>query len=86
MQMSTFGACMAKYCDVQQHQLSWLSHLWDGARELHSKAQVEAKAPALEREVAELCQKLAEATRARDVLGNQIRKIPKLEAEVADLK
>ena len=53
---------MAKYCDVRQHQLGRLSHLWDGARELHSKAQVEAKAPALEREVAELLQKLAEAT------------------------
>ena len=70
MQMSTFGAYMAKYCDVQQHQLSRLSHLWDGARELYSKAQDEANALALEREVAELRQKLAEVTRARNVLGH----------------
>ena len=67
---------MAKYCDVRQHLLTWLSHLWDDARELYSKAQDEAKALALEREVAELRQKLAEATRARDVLGRQIKKGP----------
>ena len=45
---------MAKYCDVQKHQLTWFSHLRDDARELYSKAQDEAKALALEREVDEL--------------------------------
>ena len=77
---------MAKYCDVQQHQLSRLSHLWDGVRELYSKAQDEAKTPALEREVAKLFQKLAEVTRVCDVLGHQLKKVPQLEAEVAYLK
>ena len=54
MQMSTFKACMEKYCDVRQHQLSRLSHLWDSVWELYSKAQDEAKAPILERKVVEL--------------------------------
>ena len=77
---------MAKYCDAQQHQLSQLSHLWDGAQELYSKVQDEGKVLALEREVAELRQKLAEVTRAHDVLGHQIKKVSQLEAEVANLK
>ena len=77
---------MAKNYDVRKHQLTWLSHLWDDARELYSKAQEEAKALALEREVDELRQKLAEVTRARDVLGHQIKKVSRLEAEVANLK
>ena len=81
-----FRACMAKYCDVRQHELSQLSHLWDGVWELYSKAQDEAKTPALEREVDELRQKLAEVTRVCDVLGHQLKKVPRLEAEVADLK
>ena len=55
-------------------------------RELYSKAQDEAKAPTLEREVAELRQKLAEVTRACDVLGHQIKKVSQLEVEVANLK
>ena len=76
---------MAKYCDVRKHQLTWFSHLRDDARELYSKAQEEAKALALEREVDELLQKLSEVTRARDVLGHQIKKVPQLEAEVANL-
>ena len=77
---------MAKYCDIRKHQLTWLSHLWDDVRELYSKEQDEAKALALEREVVELRQKLVEVTRARDVLGHQIKKAPRLEAEVANLK
>ena len=77
---------MAKYCDIRQHQLSRLSHLWDGARELYSKAQDEANAPALERKVAELHQKLVKVTRARDVLGYQIKKVLQLEAKVANSK
>ena len=55
-------------------------------RELYSKAQDEAKVPPSERVVVELCQKLVEVTRARDVLGHQIKKVPQLEAEVANLK
>ena len=55
-------------------------------RELYSKAQDEAKVLALEREVAELRQKLDEVTRARDVLRHQIKKVPQMEAEVANLK
>ena len=73
--MSTFGAYMAKYYDVRQHQLSRLSHLRDGVQELYSKAQDEAKALALERKVAKLRQKLAEVTRARDVLRHQIKNV-----------
>ena len=54
MQMSVFGNCMAKYCDTRQHQLSQLSHLPDGARDLYSKAQVESKIPDLEKKMFEL--------------------------------
>ena len=86
MQMSTFKACITKYYDVRQHQLSRLSHLRDGARELYFKAQDEAKAPTLEKEVAELGQKLAEVTKARNMLGHQNKKVSQLKAEVADLK
>ena len=74
-----------QYCDVRQYKLS-RSHLQDGAQELYSKTQVEAKAPAFEREVAELFQKLVEVTTTRDVLGHQIQNVPQLEAEVANLK
>ena len=77
---------MAKYCDVRQHQLTWISHPRDDVLEIYSKAQHEAKAPALERKVAELRQKLAKVTRAHDVLGHQIKKVLRLEAEVANLK
>ena len=84
--MSVFGACMGKYCDVQQHQLNRLSHLWDEARDLYSKEQVESRIPDLEKEVTGLCQKLSEASKAHEVLGNQIKKIPQLEAKVANLK
>ena len=52
------------------------SHTYeDGVRELYSKAQDEAKAPALEREVAELRQQLVEVIRARDVVRHQIKKV-----------
>ena len=86
MQISTFGSCMVKYCDAQQHQLSRLSHLSDDARVLYSKALDEAKVPTLERAVAELRQKLAEVTKSYDMLGNQIKKVRRLETEVASLQ
>ena len=86
MQMSVFWACMAKYCDPWQYQLSRLSHLQDGAQDLYSKAQAESRIPDLENEVFELLQKLFEASKAREVLRNQIKKILQLEAEVANLK
>ena len=53
---------------------------------MYSKAQDEAKAPTLEKEVAELHHKLVEVTKARNVLGHQIKKVPQLEAKVASLK
>ena len=48
--------------------------------------QAEFKVPRLEEGVSELCWKLFEVTKARDALGNQVKKIPQLEAEVANLK
>ena len=77
---------MAKYCDAWQHQLSRLSHIWDRAWDLYSKAQVDSRIPNLEKDVTELRQKLSKTSKAREVLGNQIKKIPQLEAEVANLK
>ena len=77
---------MAKYYDARQHQLSRLSHFLDDAWDLYSKAQDEAKFPTLEKEVVELRQKLAEVTKARNVLGHQITKVPQMEVEVANLK
>ena len=53
---------------------------------MYSKAQAESRIPDLEKEVFELLQKLFEASKAREVLGNQIKKILQLEAEVANLK
>ena len=43
LQMSIFGACMARYCNARQHQLSRLSHMWDRAWDLYSKAQAKSR-------------------------------------------
>ena len=72
---------MAKYCDVRQHQLSCLSHLRDGARELSTKVQTESHVQQLEAIVSDLRTKLSEVTRTCDALGNQAKKVPQLEAE-----
>ena len=77
---------MTKYCDPQQHQLNKLSHLWEGARDLYSKPQDESKVSVLEKEVTKLRHKLSKASKAHEVLGNQIKKIPQLETKVANLK
>ena len=77
---------MTKYCDPQQHQLNKLSHLWEGAWDLYSKPQAESRVSVLEKEVTELRHKLSKASKAHEVLGNQIKKIPQLETKVANLK
>ena len=47
--MSIFGASMAKYCDIQQHQLSRLSHMWEGARDMYNKVKADSRVPQLEK-------------------------------------
>ena len=48
-----FSAYMAKYCDIWQHQLSRLSHLRKGARELYNKEQADSRVPQLEKDLEE---------------------------------
>ena len=43
-----FSAYMAKYCDIWKHQLSGLSHLREGARELYNKVHADYRVPQLE--------------------------------------
>ena len=44
---------MAKYCDTWQHQLSRLSHMWDGAREMYNKVKADSQVPQLEKDLEE---------------------------------
>ena len=77
---------MSKYCEARQHQLSHLSHLRDKAQELYTKVHTEWRVPQLKAVVSDLHTKLSEVTRAHDILSNQAKKVPQLEAENAELK
>ena len=49
VQMSIFGAYMAKYFYRQRHQLSRLSHFREGSRALYNKVLVESRVLELEK-------------------------------------
>ena len=51
--MNTFGAYMVKYCDIHQHQLSRMSHMRKGAREMYNKVQADSRIPRLEKDLEE---------------------------------
>ena len=51
--MSMFGSYMVKYCDIRQHQLSPLSHLKEGAREMYNKVQEDSQVPHLDKDLEE---------------------------------
>ena len=53
LQMSFFCAYIAKYCDIRKHQLSRLSHLRVGAREMYDKERAESPVLQLEKELVE---------------------------------
>ena len=58
--MSIFGAYMVKHYDARQHQLSLLSHLREGARDMYMIVQEKSQVPQLEKELEEVLLKLAE--------------------------
>ena len=73
--MSMFGAYMTKCCDRQKHQLSCLSHLREGAQELHNKVQAESLVPQLEKELEEGRLKWAEFAKECVVWIVKVKKV-----------
>ena len=77
---------MAKYCDAWQYQLRRLSHLREGTREMYSKVQVDSWVPQLEKDLEEARLKRVDLAKEQAVLVVKVKKVPKLEAEVDELK
>ena len=84
--MSMFGAYMEKYCDGRQHQLSRLSHLREGARELYNKVQAESRVSHLEKDSENALPKWAKLAKKRVVQTAQVKKVWKLETDVDELE
>ena len=74
--MSIFGAYMAKYCEVWQHQLSRLSLMREGVHDMYMKVQAESRVPQLEKELEEARLKLVELAKECHVLVAQAQKVP----------
>ena len=83
--MSMFDAYMAKYNDIEQHQLSRLSHLREGARELYNMVQTSFRVPQLEKNLEEAWLKWADLANEHAVWTAKVRKVQKLEVDVAEL-
>ena len=77
---------MKKYCDARQHQLSRLSHLREGAHEMYSKVQTDSRVPQLEKDLEQAQLKWADLAKERADLAAEVKNVPKLEAEVDELK
>ena len=52
--MSIFSTYMETYYDTRQHQLSRLSHMWEGAREMYSKVNADSRVPQREKVLEEV--------------------------------
>ena len=84
--MSIFGAYMAKYCDTRQHQLSCLSRMREWAREMYSKVQADSRVPQLEKDLEKDRLKWADLAKERAALSAEVKKVTKLEVDVAELQ
>ena len=83
--MSMFSAYMVKYNDIRQHQLSCLPYLRERAQELYNKVQANSRVPQLEKDLEEAWLNWVDLAKEHIVLIVEVKKVPKLEADVADL-
>ena len=84
--MSIFGAYVAKYCNAGQYQLSHLSYLREGALEMYKKVRADSRVPQLEKDLEEAWLKWANLAKEHAALAVKVKQVPKLEAEVEELK
>ena len=84
--MSIFGAYMAKYFDIRQHQLSRLSHMREEAQEMYSKVQADSRVPQMEKDLEEARLKWVDLAKERVALAAEVKKVPKLGADVTELR
>ena len=67
---------MEKYCDTRQHQLSRLSNLREGAKEMYSKVQVDSRVPQLEKDLKEARLKWVDLAKELADLVVEVKKVP----------
>ena len=77
---------MVKYSDLRQHQLIHLSHLREGTQELYNKVQANSRVPKMEKDLEEALLKWADLAKELIVLTVEVKKVPKLEVDVAELQ
>ena len=71
---------------TQQHQLGHLSHIRDMVQEMYNKVQADSRVPQLEKDLKEARLKWVNLTRECAALTAKVKKVPRLEAEVDELK
>ena len=84
LQMSIFYAYMAKHCNSWQHQLSRLSHLREGAREMYSKVQADSRVTRLENDLDKARLKWVDLAKESADLVAEVKKVPKLGERLSD--
>ena len=84
--MSMFDVYIAKYYDIRQHQLSRLSHLREGTREMYSKLQEDSRVPQLDKDLEEARLKWVNLAKEHVVLTDEVKKELKLKVIVAELQ
>ena len=62
-----------------------MSHLREGARELYNKVQANSRVRQLEKDLEEARLKWVDLAKERVVLTVEVKKVPKLKADVAKL-
>ena len=67
---------MEKYCDTRQHQLSRLSNLREGTKEMYSKVQVDSRVPLLEKDLEEARLKWVDLAKELADLVVEVKKVP----------
>ena len=81
-----FSSYMAKYNDIQQHQLSCLSHLRERAQELYNKVQANSWVPQLKKDLEKARLKWIDLAQERIFFTAEVKTVLKLEVDVVDLQ